>query len=171
MPLPALSASLIAPALMLGAAPVLASAADSLTPVDAHITDGMARDGVQFAQVTVHERIIIRVPRMATARTPAAAARLSVPQPIRYKEKKGPKCIAVADIGGALVSAPDAVDLVLAGGKRLRAHLDDCGPMDFYNGFYLRPKADGKVCADRDVLRMRSGASCGIAKFKTLVAR
>ncbi len=54
----------------------------------------------------------------------------------------------------------------MAGGKRLRAHLDDdCGPMDFYNGFYLRPKADGKVCADRDVLRMRSGASCGIAKF------
>ena len=105
-------------------------------------------------------------------RAPFAPPRLSVPQPMQWKEKKGPKCIAVADIGGALVSAPDAVDLLMAGGKRLRAHLDDdCGPMDFYNGFYLRPKADGKVCADRDVLRMRSGASCGIARFKTLVAR
>ena len=157
MPHPAFPVALIALA-----APVLAAPVESPDPLE----------GVQLAQLTVHERIIIRVPRMGAARSAAATTRLSVPQPMQWKEKKGPKCIAVADIGGALVSAPDAVDLVLAGGKRLRAHLDDdCGPMDFYNGFYLRPKADGKVCADRDVLRMRSGASCGIAKFKPLVAR
>ena len=157
MPHPAFPVALIALA-----APVLAAPVESPDPLE----------GVQLAQLTVHERIIIRVPRMGAARSAAATTRLSVPQPMQWKEKKGPKCIAVADIGGALVSAPDAVDLVLAGGKRLRAHLDDdCGPMDFYNGFYLRPKADGKVCVDRDVLRMRSGASCGIAKFKTLVAR
>ena len=162
MPTPAFSSALIAPMLLAGTAPVLVSASESPDRLN----------GVQFAQMTVRERIIIRVPRMGPARGPAAAPRLSVPQPMQWKEKKGPKCIAVADIGGALVSAPDAVDLVMAGGKRLRAHLDDdCGPMDFYNGFYLRPKADGKVCADRDVLRMRSGASCGIARFKTLVAR
>ena len=153
MPTPAFSAALIAPMLLAGTAPVLVSASESPDRLN----------GVQFAQMTVRERIIIRVPRVGPARGPAAAPRLSVPQPMQWKEKKGPKCIAVA---------ADAVDLVMAGGKRLRAHLDDdCGPMDFYNGFYLRPKADGKVCADRDVLRMRSGASCGIAKFRTLVAR
>lgn len=164
MPHPAFPASLIAPSLLLAAAPVPAFPA----PAPGQL------DGVEVAQMTVHERIIIRVPRMGAGRTamPAAATRLSVPQPPAWKEKKGPKCVAVADIGGALVSGPDAVDLVMAGGKRLRARLDDdCGPMDFYNGFYLRPKADGKVCANRDVLRIRSGTSCGIAKFRTLVAR
>lgn len=163
MPHPAFSAPFLAPVLLIGTAPVLASAADAPDRLD----------GIQLAQLTIHERIIIRVPRMGPGRASAgAAARLSVPLPVQWKEKKGPKCVEVADIGGALVSAPDAVDMVMAGGKRLRARLDhDCGPMDFYNGFYLRPKADGKVCAGRDVLRLRSGSSCGIAKFRTLVAR
>jgi hypothetical protein len=145
---PALPVSLFALA-----APALAAAGDSVGRVG----------GVRWAQVSIHERIVIRVPRMAPA------ARVVVPAPVRYKEKKGPKCVAVAEMGGAQIVTPGAVDLVMTGGRRLRARLDrDCGPMDFYNGFYLRPAADGKVCADRDVIRMRSGASCVITTFKTL---
>lgn len=138
-----------------------------VAPAVASVGDELAQlDGVVVAQMTVHERLIIRVPRMRSA--PVSRP---TPTPTRWKEKKGPKCIAVADMGGALVSAPGVVDLVLTGGKRVRARLDDdCGPMDFYNGFYLRPAGDGKVCADRDVIRIRSGASCGIAAFRTLVA-
>ncbi|WP_137897491.1 hypothetical protein [Sphingomonas sp. 2SG] len=121
------------------------------------------RDGTLLAQMTIHERVIIRLPLMG-------AARAAIPAPVRYKEKKGPKCVAAADLGGALIQTPGAVDLVMNGGKRLRARLDkDCGPLDYYGGFYLRPAADGQVCAGRDVIRMRSGASCGIATFKTLV--
>ncbi len=139
------------------AAPALAAAGDSMAQLD----------GVEIAQVTVRERIIIRLPRMAPARS---VARASVPAPVRYKEKKGPKCVDVADMGGAMIVEPGAVDLVMEGGKRLRARLDDdCGPMDFYSGFYLRPAADGRVCAKRDVIRMRSGASCEIATFRTLL--
>lgn len=148
---PAIPASLIALA-----APALAAAGDSIGQLD----------GVVVAQMTVRERVIIRLPRMATSRT---ITRAPAPVPVKYKEKKGPKCVAVADMGGAMIVEPGAVDLVMEGGKRLRAKLDDdCGPMDFYNGFYLRPAADGKVCANRDVIRMRSGASCAIATFKTL---
>ena len=148
---PAITASLIALA-----APALAAAGDSIGQLD----------GVVVAQMTVRERVIIRLPRMATPRT---ITRAPAPVPVKYKEKKGPKCVAVADMGGAMIVEPGAVDLVMEGGKRLRAKLDDdCGPMDFYNGFYLRPAADGKVCANRDVIRMRSGASCAIATFKTL---
>ncbi|WP_230632381.1 hypothetical protein [Sphingomonas sp. Leaf37] len=139
------------------AAPAVASVGDALAQLD----------GMQWAQTTIHERVVIRVPRMSMSRS---VGRVAIPAPIvRYKEKKGPKCVAVADLGGALITEAGAVDLVMAGGKRLRAKLDDdCGPMDFYSGFYLRPAADGKVCADRDVIRMRSGASCGISTFKTL---
>ena len=135
-------------------APALATAGDQ-PPV---------LDGVQLAQMTIHERIIIRVPRMSVTQQ---ARR--VPIPIVYREKKGPKCVAAADLAGALIVQRDTVDLVLAGGRRLRAHLDnDCAPMDYYGGFYLRPAADGKVCANRDVIRVRSGATCGITTFKTL---
>ena len=126
--------------------------------------DSGQRDGTVFAQMTVHERVIIRLPRMGAAR------RTPSPPPVRYKEKKGPKCVAAADLGGAMIQEPGAVDLVMSGGKRLRARLDkDCGPLDYYGGFYLRPAADGRVCGGRDVIRVRSGASCGIAAFRTLV--
>lgn len=154
-------------ALLALAAPAVASVGDELAQLDD--VQLAQLDGAQLAQLTIHERIIIRVPRMAAARAAAPAA---VSVPTRWKERKGPKCVAAADMGGALIAERGAVDLVLTGGRRLRARLnDDCGPMDFYNGFYLRPAADGKVCADRDVIRMRSGASCGIATFRTLVAR
>ena len=148
---------------------LLAVTAPAVAALDAAPPDAVpaqqSLDGTMVAQMTIRERVVIRVPRMS------AASRLPVPVPVRYKEKKGPKCVAAAELAGALIQEPGAVDLVITGGKRLRAKLDkDCGPLDYYAGFYLRPAADGKVCAGRDVLRMRSGASCGIATFRTLVA-
>lgn len=117
-------------------------------------------DGTQLAQVTVRERIIIRVPRNAP-RAPA----------IRWVEKKGPKCIAADQLGGAIVGTR-SVDLVLHGGDRVRAILDgDCPALDFYSGFYLKPSSDGQICARRDTIRSRSGDSCEISVFKRLVAR
>ncbi|MBB4153706.1 hypothetical protein GGQ80_001612 [Sphingomonas jinjuensis] len=119
-------------------------------------------DGVSFAQLTIRQRIIVRVP----------VSRAPPPKPIRWKEKKGPKCVAIGSMAGALVSEKSAVDLVMTGGKRIRAKLDDdCRPLDFYSGFYLKPSADGMACAGRDSIRVRSGASCGIDGFKNLVAR
>lgn len=115
-------------------------------------------------QFSIHERIVIRMP--ISRKTPDRAS------PIVWKEKRGPKCIGVADLGGALIASPSAVDLVLAGGQRVRAKLDgDCQPLDFYAGFYIRPGADGRVCEDRDSIRVRSGASCRIDSFKRLVAK
>ena len=120
--------------------------------------------GVQVAQLTIQQRVVIRVPRMPAAQAPA-------PRPITWKEKKGPKCVGAQTMAGALVSAPNQVDLVLIGGKRVRAKLDgDCRPLDFYSGFYVRPAKDGMICADRDAIRVRSGASCQIDTFKALQA-
>ena len=125
-------------------------------------------DSVRFTQMTVRERIVIRVPRVPGV----GGAALPVPKPVTWKETKGPKCIAAQGLAGALISAPKQIDLVLIGGKRVRAKLDgDCKPLDFYGGYYLRPAADGMICAARDGIKMRSGASCGIDVFKTLVAR
>ena len=123
---------------------------------------------VLLAQLSIHERIIIRVPRMQPSALPRSAPAAATV----WKEKKGPKCVTAADLGGAMISIPGSVDLIMAGGQRMRAKLDgDCGPLDYYSGFYLRPASDGKICADRDVIRVRSGASCEIEEFRKLVAK
>lgn len=114
----------------------------------------------ELAQLVIRQRTVIRVPRMAPVPPPA---------PIRWVEKKGPKCIPVGELAGALVTDRTKLDLVLRGGKRVRAELeDDCHGLDFYRGFYLKPAADGMVCADRDLVRSRSGAKCPIDRFRSL---
>ena len=151
----------------------------ALTAPAAAIDRDADRARVEYAQVTIHERIIIRVPRVAPARSPAPSpasiSRLApaAPPPVtEWKEKKGPKCIAPGDVGGAIFGRSEQVDLMMIGGRRLRAKLaGDCGPMDFYSGVYIRPGSDGKICADRDVIRTRSGATCPIEGFRTLVAK
>ncbi len=138
----------------------------------AALADAPGERGVQNAQLTIQQRIVIRVPRMAPAPEPAAATALVArAAPIRWKERKGPRCIPAQGMAGALISAPNQVDLVLVGGKRIRARLDgDCKPLDFYSGFYVRPAKDGMICADRDAIRVRSGAACQIDQFRTLQA-
>jgi hypothetical protein len=84
------------PAVLIALAAPLAVAADPVQDLD----------GVEVAQLSIHQRIVIRVPRLALQPAPRAA-------PIRWKEKHGPHCIAAASLAGALVSGPDAVDLVL----------------------------------------------------------
>jgi len=126
--------------------------------------------GIELAQVTIRGRIIIRVP--STRQDKATPMRqIAPPPPIRWAEKKGPKCISADQLGGAIV-ASDYVDLVFRGGDRVRAELDgDCSGLGYYGGFYVKPSADGQVCAGRDSIRTRSGDRCTIRKFKKLVAK
>ena len=123
---------------------------------------------VEVAQLTLHQRIIIRIPRLPFTRS----RKDDPPEGIRWEEKKGPKCVPMVRIEGALLAAPASVDLIIEDGNRVRAKLDkNCPSLDFYSGFYLKPTADGMVCADRDSFRTRSGGSCGIDDFKRLVAK
>ena len=140
---------------------LLALAANSATP-----SRGDAPAGVEIAGVTVTQSLIIRIPARKSHRyTPAGRP----PPPPVYKEHKGPKCIDAATIGGAAITASDSVDFILKGGKRVRAILEDqCPALDYYSGFYFRAAADGKLCADRDSIRTRSGGDCQIDKFRTL---
>ncbi len=121
----------------------------------------------QVTRIIIRERMVIRLPRLSP--DPVVAP---MPAPIRWREKKGPACVPVGRMAGAMIVSPRQVDLVLIGGQRVRAVLDGaCQPLDFYSGFYIRPNSDGLACAGRDTIRIRSGASCDIAKFRTLVAR
>lgn len=128
-------------------------------------------NGSTWAQVTVRERIIIRrVPTMQGGGPVSRASALRTLPPITWVEKKSEPCVRASMLAGAAVTRPDSVDLVLIGGKRVRARFErKCPALDFYSGFYMRGTQDGMICADRDVIRSRSGGECRIDTMKTLV--
>lgn len=125
--------------------------------------------GDQLAQVTIRERVIIRVQTL-TQRKPAVP-RKAPSKPLRWKEHKAKKCVAVNTLATATVTQASSVDLTLVNGSRLRAKLDSsCPSLDFYSGIYFKPNRDGNICADRDIIFSRSGSECEINSFKKLVA-
>ena len=90
---------------------------------------------------------------------------------IEWVERKGPNCIPAASIRRALLFSPEQVDFVLSNRSRIRAKFNhDCAALDFYGGFYLQPE-DEFLCARRDAIHSRIGASCTIGKFKQLEPR
>ena len=112
-------------------------------------------------RVTIRDEIIMRVPiRPRPGGTP-----------VEWREKRGPKCIAAAEIAGATLSGRNSVDFVLRDRRRMRAELDsDCPALDFYGGFYVQPE-DDRLCARRDVIRSRMGGMCRIERFRKLERR
>ena len=111
--------------------------------------------------LVVEQEVIMRVP----------VSPRPMPRAFAWEERKGPKCIPAAMIRGAMLSDREHVDFVLFDRSRMRAHLsEECPGLDYYAGFYLRPE-DGEVCAKRDEVHLRSGASCRIERFRRLVPK
>lgn len=114
------------------------------------------QEGVR--RVVVNQELIISIP-----------IRPRPPQRMEWTEHKGPKCIATERIAGAMLSGPSSIDFVLRDRSRIRAEMDDeCPALDFYKGFYLQPD-DHRVCAKRETIKNRVGASCRIQRFRTLL--
>ena len=140
------------PRLLCTGAPLFFAAIGGAVPVE-----GSPRPA-EFAQLTIEQSLIVRVPRHMP------------PKPLKWKSKKGPKCVAMSAIAGAAVVADDAIDLALRGGQRLRARFSSrCPALDYYSGFYILPTDDGRICAGRDMIRTRAGGQCEIQRFKKLV--
>jgi hypothetical protein len=119
-----------------------------------------ARPEQRYQRVTVREQIVVRVP---------ARNRQHVEPLVEWKEGKGQKCVPWRSVVGATLLGKDSVDFVLRGGPRVRAKLENsCPALDYYHGFYITPNADGRICADRDVLRSRMGGQCEIDRFRSL---
>lgn len=109
-------------------------------------------------RVVVQDEVIMRIP---------VEPRPIGPQ-VQWIERKGPKCVPIGAIRGALLSGPGQVDFVFGHRTRVRAELDeDCPALDFYGGFYLQPQ-DDRLCARRDAIHSRMGGSCTIERFSVL---
>lgn len=116
----------------------------------------------EYAQLTIHEQIIIRVPMRAMRTAP--------PPPQAWHEKKAAKCQPTEGVAAAAVIQPGSVDFIYRGGARLRAELEEgCPSLDFDSGFYVTPTPDRRICAGRDPIRARAGGECQIKRFRTLV--
>jgi hypothetical protein len=118
---------------------------------------------VQMAQMVIERRTVIRI----TPHPDRARVQLSFRD---WREKSAPKCFAVSSLTGILISRPDSIDMVMRGGRVIRARLEKgCPSIDFYSGFYLKPTKDGQLCQDRDTIHSRTGGACEIEKFRTLL--
>lgn len=113
----------------------------------------------EVTRVTIEQTTVFRIPVRPHSTAPF----------IQWSEHKGPKCLPTADIAGAMLAGPDSIDFLLRDRQRVRARVDDdCTALDFYDGFYVQP-IDDRLCARRDEIRSRMGASCRIETFRTLV--
>lgn len=121
-----------------------------------------AHEPLQFAQVSIRRQIIIRVPVRRREAAPSAPK-------VEWKESRGPECVDAKSIAGAALLGQSSVDLLLRDSSRIRARLEtSCPALDYYYGFYISPNADGRICADRDVIRSRIGGQCEIDSFRRL---
>lgn len=109
-------------------------------------------------RVVIHDQVIISIP-----------VRPRSSQRIEWTEHKGPRCVAIKRIAGATLSGPSSIDFLLRDRSRIRAVMDnECPALDFYRGFYLQPE-DERICAKRESIQNRVGASCRIKRFRMLV--
>jgi hypothetical protein len=110
-------------------------------------------------RLIVQDEVILRIPIAPRPQGPA----------VRWSERKGPKCIPIGPIRGAMLSGPEQVDFIFRNRARVRAQFDEnCPALDFYAGFYLQPNGE-QLCAGRDAIHSRMGGSCTIERFKMLV--
>ncbi|VXD00259.1 conserved hypothetical protein [Sphingomonas sp. AX6] len=122
-------------------------------------------DQQRSVRATFSQRVTIRVPKMAP---PPRGTK--PPSQQKWEERRAPRCIATERIAAAAVRDRRNIDLLTNNGERMRARLDKrCPSLDFYSGFYIRQTTDGRICADRDSIRTRSGAMCEIDTFRRLV--
>jgi len=122
---------------------------------------GLAPAGLSVSRVMIRDEVIMRVP----------VVRPHVGWPVRWFEKRGPKCIKADDVLAATLADDGSIDFLLRRGQRMRAKLESqCPTLDFYGGFYLQPEG-GRICADREEIRNRIGGSCQIEKFRLMVPR
>jgi len=111
------------------------------------------------ARITVSEEIVMRVP----------VIRPRFAWPIRWEEKKGPRCIRGDNILATALADDGSIDFLMRSRERIRGQLENqCPTLDFYGGLYLQ-SADGLICARRDEVRSRIGGTCAIERFRRMI--
>jgi hypothetical protein len=122
-------------------------------------------------QVHIEQHVIIRlVPSPPSVRREMLDPP-SADGPVRYKEKKFKRCVAIDDIAGIAPLESNRLLLFMRDHRLLSVALERvCDADAFYLGAYVDRSADGRLCSGRDTLRARTGATCQISRINRLVA-
>lgn len=121
----------------------------------------------QARQVRIEQRLIIRIAPRAGADVLSAVP--SGPAPRSYYERRTGRCLPVQGIAGVQV-ADDRLVLFMRDHRIIGANLEKaCRPRDFYSGFYVEQTSDGQICAGRDPVHSRAGATCTISGLRELI--
>ncbi|MEO7248510.1 MAG: hypothetical protein ABIW31_08655 [Novosphingobium sp.] len=126
-------------------------------------------------QVSIEQHITIRIaPRAPSNADPRIGMFTDMPERSaaqRLTERAMGKCLAIDGVAGVQIAASNKLVLFLRDARVVTAGLDKgCNAQDFYAGFYVARSADGMMCAGRDKLQSRNGASCKLGKLHQLVA-
>lgn len=123
-------------------------------------------------QVRIEQHVIIRItPRSRSTRDEMFGPPLRGDDPPRYKEKKIDKCLPIDGIAGIAPGEENRLLLFMRDHQVLSAALERaCDPAAFYLGAYVERSTDGKLCAGRDTIRSRTGATCRLSRISKLVA-
>lgn len=127
----------------------------------------------EAAQVRIEQHVIWRFsPMPGPARESMMAIAPTAPSAPRMIERKMGDCIPMNWIAGGQPQGGSRLLLFLRDRRLVAANLEKaCSARDFYRGFYVeKPNADGKLCADRDLILARSGVRCEISSFRLLIA-
>ncbi|RJY08844.1 hypothetical protein [Aurantiacibacter aquimixticola] len=149
--------------------PVLGFDPRSSQPFD---TIGRVRQSVPQHQVRIERRVVIRIgPAASRARTDMLAQLPRRPMPTRFAEEDHGDCVDASSIVGVQPSGDNRLLFFTSDRQILAASLEDqCLARAFYAGFYIERSDDGRLCANRENLRSRAGASCQVENFSRLVA-
>ena len=121
--------------------------------------------GTQAPATTTVSRIVVRDEIVMRVRV----IRPRIALPVRWVEKKGPKCIRSESVVAVALADESSIDFLLRDRRRIRAKMDSqCPTLDFYGDLYLQPE-DDRICARREEIRSRMGGSCRIERFRTMV--
>ena len=119
-------------------------------------------------QVRIEQRVTIRIAPSTPQRVEQSLAELNG-RGNRFEEVRLRECVPINMIA-AVAPQENRLLLFMRDRRILSAALERaCDPEDFYSGFYVE-RQDGQLCARRDRLQSRAGASCRVTRLNRLIA-
>ncbi len=133
-----------------------------------------ARQAPSADQVSIEQHIVIRISPRAPANADPRVAMFydapASPQSSHIEERKMGKCVPIDGVAGVQITQANKLVLYMRDSRVVSAGLDKgCNARDYYAGFYVARSSDGMICAGRDKLQARNGASCKVGKLHQLV--
>jgi hypothetical protein len=123
------------------------------------------------AQARIEQRFSIRISPGSAAMPPSIVLELEQSERQgRAESRKLPRCLPAAAFAGVQSVDGSHLLLFMRDSHVVAAQMQKtCNAHDFYSGFYVERNPDGMLCVGRDKLQARSGASCTIRGWQSVV--